>query len=260
MTMRGLIFALVCCVAPALVAAEPPERVAWDGSPIKVALPVGEERILRFPANHVRVGLPGHVDDQVRVFSNEGIVYLKAHDAFPAARALVEDVDTGAAYMLDLSASAGATDAELVVHRGRPDDAAREAPADAEEEVHQNLDYVALTRYAAQQLYGPRRLQPEARGIRQVSVSDDSVPMVRGAEVKAEPVAAWRGGEWYVTAVQLTNAVDRPVELDPRDLRGDWLTATFQHARLHPAGASADTTAVYLVSDRPFEESFWGVQ
>jgi Protein of unknown function (DUF3438). len=45
----------------------------------------------------------------------------------------------------------------------------------------------------------------------------------------------------YVTAVKLANLTREPVLLDPRDLRGRWLTATFQHARLFPAGSEADT-------------------
>jgi hypothetical protein len=59
----------------------------------------------------------------------------------------------------------------------------------------------------------------------------------------------------YVTAVKLTNRWKKPQVLDPRTLRGQWLAATFQHSRLLPAGDDADTTAVYLVSARPFEES-----
>jgi len=44
--------------------------------------------------------------------------------------------------------------------------------------------------------------------------------------------------------------------LDPRQLRGNWLAATFQHARLLPVGGVADSTAVYLISALPFAASF----
>ena len=69
----------------------------------------------------------------------------------------------------------------------------------------------------------------------------------------AEPLAAWRAGDLYLTAVKLTNRTDRPLTLDPRRLRGMWLSAAFQHNRLHKKGDEADTTAVYLISVRPFE-------
>lgn len=262
--MRPLLaIALAACLAMAgpvsANAGESPDRITWDGTPVQVTLPVGQERLIRLPAGHVRVGLPPHIDEQVRVFSNDGIVYLKAHAEFGPARAVISDVETGATFMLDLSAEDGARANEVVIHRpgSRPD---RQTDEPAAESDHQNLDYVALTRFAAQSLYGPSRLAPQMPGVRQVSLNQEPVRLVRGGAVSAEPLAAWRGGRWYVTAVKLTNATNAPVTLDPRDLRGDWLTAAFQHARLHPAGHEADTTAVYVVSDRPFDESFWGVR
>lgn len=238
----------------------PPDRVVWDGTPVRVVLPVGEERLVRFPAGHVRVGLPPHVDDRIRVFSNEGIVYLQARETFGPARAVIEDVQSGARFMLDLSAEQGGTAHELVIHRPGTGQEHRAESAEGAGADHPNLDYVSLTRFAAQSLYGPARLAPRMPGVRQVSLNRDSLQLVRGAAVRAEPLAAWRGGDRYVTAVQLTNVTEAPVILDPRDLRGEWRTATFQHARLQPAGHEADTTAAYLVSDRPFEESFRGVR
>jgi hypothetical protein len=53
----------------------------------------------------------------------------------------------------------------------------------------------------------------------------------------------------------LAGRIKHPQILDPRDLRGAWLTATFQHHRLLPKGDEADTTAVYLISARPFDVS-----
>lgn len=84
-------------------------------------------------------------------------------------------------------------------------------------------------------------------------VSTEPVNLVRGNHVEAIPVAAWKAGRYYVTAVKVTNRNSKALVLDPRELRGAWLAATFQHNRLLPAGSDADTTAVYLVSDRPFD-------
>ena len=71
----------------------------------------------------------------------------------------------------------------------------------------------------------------------------------------AQPIAAWRGGDLYVTAVALRNTSLEVVALDPRALRGAWLAATFQHLELYPAGDEADRTCVYLLSGRPFIEA-----
>ena len=115
--------------------------------------------------------------------------------------------------------------------------------------------YIKLTRFAAQQLYAPARLIKNPPGMVRVSVTRDPVDLLRGGTIEATPLVAWRAGGLYVTAVKLTNRTEQPQTLDPRDLRGTWLTATFQHHRLLPKGDEADTTAVYLISARPFDVS-----
>ena len=114
---------------------------------------------------------------------------------------------------------------------------------------------MALTRFAARQLYAPLRLAQGRPGIVRVPVHRTPVALLRGGAVQAVPLASWRAGTLFVTAVRLTNRTGQPRTLDPRELRGTWLAATFQHNRLLPAGSEADTTAVYLVSDRAFEAS-----
>lgn len=105
-------------------------------------------------------------------------------------------------------------------------------------------------------MYAPKRLLRDPPGVFRARLKiRNPVPLLRGGAVEATPLASWRGGGLYVTAVKLRNITEQPVVLDPRDLRGRWLAATFQHARLLPHGDGADTTCVYLVSARPFAES-----
>ena len=92
--------------------------------------------------------------------------------------------------------------------------------------------------------------------ITRVPVSRDAVDLLRGGAVEAIPLVSWHAKRLYVTAVKLTNRTHQARTLDPRGLRGAWLTASFQHYRLLPMGDEADTTAVYLISARPFEVSF----
>ena len=54
-----------------------------------------------------------------------------------------------------------------------------------------------------------------------------------------------------VTAVRIDNLEQRTIRLDPRQVLGRWRAAAFQHGRLQPGAA----TALYLVSDGPFEAS-----
>jgi len=115
---------------------------------------------------------------------------------------------------------------------------------------------VALTRFAAQQLYAPERVLADIHiripGVTRIPVRTTPINLYRGGGITATPVAAWVGGDLYVTAIKLVNRTRETVELDPRPLRGEWLTTTFHHERLFPAGDPADVTAVYLVSARRF--------
>jgi len=253
--------ALLALWASALVAAEPmlPERIAWEKVPIGIELPVGRERLLHFPAP-VKVGVPASLQPLLRAQSLEGTLYLLAHQPFAPTRVLVREVESGRTYLLDLSATDAdaprhavhivAADAIVSDADGRGDAMAAEAAG-----LVPDYGYVTLTRFAAQQLYAPSRLIPTLLGVVRVPVRRGAVPLVRGGEVAAEPLVAWRAGELYVTAVKLKNKRAAPVTLDPRALRGEWLAATFQHHRLFPEGDEADTTVLYLISARPFEAS-----
>jgi integrating conjugative element protein (TIGR03749 family) len=118
-------------------------------------------------------------------------------------------------------------------------------------------DYISLTRLAAKKLYAPARLADARPRIhrRPVNVKAVIKGLYRGAKLEARPLASWSADGLYVTAVQLRNRMSKPVLFDPRDLRGAWLAATAQHARLLPAGERGDTTALYLISDRPFADA-----
>jgi integrating conjugative element protein (TIGR03749 family) len=161
-------------------------------------------------------------------------------------------------YVLDVSAHAADPKSpslpmvQILAAKSPPDDLA----SDPSVASAPQWGYVALTRYAAQQHYAPARLLSIVPGIVRTPVTQRPFELVMGGQVDAVPVAAWRAGLHTVTAVKLSNKTRHPVVLDPRQLRGSWLTATFQHNRLLPSGDDADSTAVYLVSDRPFEASF----
>jgi len=230
-----------------------PERITWRKTPIEIALTVGEERRVEF-VGPVNVGVPATIRAVLRVQSVAGSVYLLAHRSFAPTRVMVRAIESGDIYLLDLSA----TD----MGQPRPpiqilDPGAGESGPFADKQERPTTvpvyGYVALTRFAAQQLYAPARLLRDLPGVVRVPVRRDAVRLLRGGQLTAEPLAAWRAGDLYVTAVKLTNRSDQVVTLDPRTLRGTWLTAAFQHNRLLASGDEADTTAVYLISARPFE-------
>jgi len=239
---------------PAEPITEAPERIVWDKTPIKLTLRVGRERRVSFPGD-VRVGVSPALADRLRTQSVDGTVYWLSTKAFPTTRVQVREIDSGRVYLIDLQAKeqeGGNIPVEIHLRTSASDS----DDSDSREDAAERLDYVALTRYAAHQMYAPKRLLRDPPGVFRARLNvKKPVPLVRGGTVEALPLAAWRGGGLYVTAVKLRNMTNAPVTLDPRELRGQWLTATFQHARLLPHGDEADTTCVYLISARPFEES-----
>ena len=256
---RICLYALLLIV-PAICSAEttpgeqiPPERILWQKTPIELTLSVGKEQRVDFPGP-VRIGLPASLQPILRVQSVAGTVYLLAHQPFEQTRVMVRAIESGAVYLLDLSADNKSTPT-AAIQVFDPEVEKSELSSDPAEPspTFPTYGYVALTRFAAQQLYAPARLLRDLPGVVRVPVRRAAVPLIHGGQVIAEPLVAWRAGDLYLTAVKLRNSTSQAVTLDPRTLRGSWLTATFQHNRLHGSGDEADTTVVYLISARPFE-------
>ena len=244
---------LVSVTSWALQADTAPRRIHWQDSPIAVTLTVAEERRVSFPAP-VSVGVPASLQALLRLQTVNGTVYLRAHAPFAETRILVRELDSGQTYLLDLSATTGAGPSEAIIVDPRPP--AEYPSATGRVSTFGTHSYVTLTRFAAQQLFAPLRLATPLPGVARVPVQTEAVLLVPGDSVEATPLMSWRAGNLYLTAVKLRNRSVRAQVLDPRQLRGNWLAATFQHARLLPTGDVADSTAVYLISAQPFAASF----
>ena len=245
--------ALVLMAHAALAATLQP--IVWDRTPIVLTLTVGQERLVQFPGP-ITVGVPGGVTSLLRVQTVDDTVYLVAQQPFDATRVIARERDGGRTYVLDVSASPDGGETPpvqitLAAEANPPDSAAGDANA-----LHgvaaARIGYVALTRFAAQQLYAPTRLLADLPGVVRVPIKSDPVALLRGDAVTATPLIAWRADGMYLTAVKISNRLAVPFLLDARALRGAWLAATFQHNRLAKHGDEADTTVAYLISSLPF--------
>ena len=231
------------------------ERIEWKKTPIRLELTVGQEQRIEFPAS-VKVGVPASVKGLLRTQSVNGMVYLLAHAPFGSNRLMVRELDSGRIYLFDVTAAEeGGASHPIQVYVTGNSGTTKDHATGGNDEGQGQPGYIQLTRFAAQQLYAPARLVRDRPGIVRVPVSRDTVDLFHGGTVEAVPLVAWRTNGLYITAVKLTNRTNQAQTLDPRDLRGAWLTASFQHHRLFPKGDEADTTAVYLISARPFEVS-----
>ncbi|MGJ8517628.1 TIGR03749 family integrating conjugative element protein [Carnimonas bestiolae] len=237
------------------------EIMHWDRTPLKVDLPVGQERVVMLNRN-VRVGLPSSIakPDTLRVQSAGGAIYLKADKPFDTQRVQLQDVKTSEIILVDLTAKKqGASSEDIKVvsdssssHDG--DDKASDAEGDndkASSEATNTPIPVTLTRYAAQSLYAPERTIENVAGIHRTAMRlPATLPsLLPSLPVAVKPIAAWQKGHYVVTAVRLVNRDPaRAFKLDPRWLQGNLYSATFMHPVLGPRGTDGDTTSVFVVT------------
>lgn len=262
--MRGrgrLILASVNVIVLALLTAQPAlavETLRWERLPLSVPLVVGQERVL-FVDRNVRVGVPAELADTLRVQSAGGALYLRASAAFESIRLQLQDVDTGALILLDVtatpaSAGQGPLEPVRILETELDESPASKRGHLASEKRAEGRSgtahAVVLTRFAAQSLYAPLRTVEPVPGLARARLPrelplETLCPMWA---VRPRALAAWRLHDEWVTAILLTNLSAEAIALDPRVLQGDFLAATFQHPTLDPAGGPSDTTVLYLVT------------
>ncbi|PAU51963.1 integrating conjugative element protein [Pseudomonas sp. PIC25] len=254
---------LMMAIAPIIQAVE---VLRWERLPLAVPLVVGQERVI-FLDRNVRVGVPSVVSTQLRVQIAGGAVYLLAREPIAPTRLQLQDTDSGALILLDIAAQAakdgqppmepvriveGDVPAKRYGGTNADDQPGSTLPAndDTSRPIRETPVPVILTRYAAQNLYAPLRTVEPVAGIQRARLDRNLAleTLLPTLPVRAQALAAWRLEDLWVTAVRLTNTSAHWLDLDPRTLQGDFVAATFQHPSVGPAGASTDTTVVYLVT------------
>lgn len=225
------------------------EVMRWERLPLSIPLVVGQERVI-FVDRDVRVGLPAGLDGSLRVQSTGGAVYLQPLSELAPSRVQLQDIQTGELILLDVSA-APANKAGTVLEPIKIISASV-AAAEQQSAVPTSATPVpvVLTRYAAQSLYAPLRTVEVLPGVRRAKLPAD-LPLhtlLPNQLIEARPLAAWRLGQHWVTAIHLRNQSSVWIDLDPRELQGDFVAATFQHTNLGPRGRPTDSTVLYLVT------------
>ncbi|WP_460149042.1 TIGR03749 family integrating conjugative element protein [Pseudomonas sp. S3_E10] len=223
------------------------EIMRWERLPLTVPLQVGAERIV-FVDRNVHVGVPTSLNTRLRVQSAAGAVYLLATAPIETTRLQLQDAANGELILLDIftdDASDQVLEPIRIVENSTsaPESPERDSPATTPIPV-------VLTRYAAQSLYAPLRTVEALPGVRQITLQSD-LPLetlLPTLPLRAKALASWRLDAYHVTAIRLTNSSDQWLTLDPRQLQGNLVSATFQHADLGPRGASSDTTTAYLIT------------
>lgn len=263
--MRRLCLALPLGLAFTTVQAV--EILTWERLPLPVPLHVGHERVI-FIDQNVRVGVPRALTDTLRIQSTGGALYLRASAPIASTRLQLQDVHTGEIILVDIAATAVddgpllkpvkivkgtrvpksyGSDHEQSNIGAEPSspDPARVSPVRRETPLP-----VVLTRYAAQSLYAPLRTVEPLQGVIQIKQRRDLdlTTLLPTKPVNASLLGAWQLENYFVSAIKLSNTSAQPLSLDPRELQGDFISASFQHQTLGPVGLAADTSVAYLVT------------
>lgn len=256
-------------LGPLSVAGLPVEAVElmkWERIPLQVPLTVEQERII-FVNKNVRVGFPSELNGKLRVQSTGGTVYLQAKSVFATTRLQLQDVENGELILIDISATDGKQVREPVslIYQGEVATATasdktkvsadNRAVSKNTTSAKENLPRIstplpiALTRYAAQNLYAPLRTLEPLPGVHAIShgLPSSITSLIPSEPVTVCPLAAWGVAGYNLVALKLTNQKAGKVVLDPRRLQGRFYSATFQHRWLGAAGTAEDTTMLYLV-------------
>ncbi|MDQ0741199.1 TIGR03749 family integrating conjugative element protein [Pseudomonas sp. W4I3] len=231
------------------VAAQAVELMHWERLPLAVPLVINQERVV-FVDEDVRVGVPSTLTGKLRVQSTGGTLYLRASVAIAPTRLQLQSVATGEIILLDIAATPGDQPLEPVRILKNAQAQATEVESSAAPVAQRTPIPIALTRYAAQSLYAPLRTVESLPGVRRVPLKlrTESPTLLPTENVSSTPIAAWRLGDYWVTAVKLRNRGSETLQLDPRQLQATLFAAAFQHVFLGPVGSAEDTTIAYLVT------------
>ncbi len=256
------------------------EPIEWRSRPIKIALHVGEQRLIHFP-DHVLFGRPESLASKLDADSMQGTLYLTAQEEFSPTQVKVKLNDSGDIVLLELVAlpRSGAQLDEVLIsvpgsEAGTTDSSTTSAPAKAaatEESPlagtpfdmfgDQAISPEEMIQFAAKEFYAPPRLRVNDPRLNRTAVNNaedmrDLFIDTSYGLFDATAIAAWRSNSGqYLTAVRLVNRQLQPVKVNPFHLNMQYAYAAAQHIQLERSNMPGDTTMLYVISDRPFSES-----
>lgn len=222
------------------------EHLVWEKVPLTIELPLNKERLVQFP-QAIKI-IDQQLSTNLDILKVKGSLYLKAKESFKDSRLIVQLLPEGEVVILNLNANEKAintTPIEILI------DDHQSAQNSGGNQYEYNA--IQLTRFAIQALYSPERVREIPEGIYRTPMqTNKTIPLFYGASIEAHPLASWRGGNLYVTAVDLKNLLNKPANLQFSKLMGNWQTASFYPKNLLPARSQHESTTVILVSDQPF--------
>ncbi len=270
MTMRENFFIFLMLLANNYLHAGEALQLVYRDEPIQVQLRVGSERrFMLKSAASVKVGIPESLRNKLSVTTIGSQVWLRANQSFEDQKIIFQISDFKMAdakmpnpkIILILSASYDEPPGAPVLLSTDPGIVASQVSV---ADSNCDIGMVALTRYALQWAYAPRRLLTGNPCITATDYPADLIDIMRclrvnepicGGGVLARPIAAWRTTELYATLLELKNTLQTTVALDPRAIVGNFKAAALAHSKLEPANTAKSVTALVVIGDKPLRRS-----
>lgn len=239
------------------------EHLVYDGNPIHITLMLGQERQIVFPDN-ITVGIPQKLLGNFQTRTPVGNrLFIEPKTTFKDQRILVKG-ENGKTYVIYLTAiekGEPALDQVVRIHKKPIESSADTQTGMSDQsqsvgEAQEGLSYRYLTQFVFRKLYAPKRL--ELNDSRLTRVSIDTKPTrnlfscSRGnyscVGVLSTPLISYRTqNSLYVSAIELKNISDTPIDINPTLLNTQVLAATSFHGRLLPSSYEGLSTTVLVI-------------
>lgn len=188
----------------------------WQGNPIKIALPLNQEKRIIFPVQ-VTPDLKGKLTtSQLRIINDDKSLYLTALKSFPKTRmfvSLTRPDGKSDVVMIDLVTSSNADKSPVSISFPQAAPAASSngqgvtsssfnnndslsetnSNADTSTDIPDGDNYVTLIRYAWKELFAPERLISNPQGIMRAPMNTVAITsnLIYGDKVYAHPEISW---------------------------------------------------------------------
>ena len=272
-TMKLSVFALLLGAISVYADVGPQaQHLLWNQDILNIELPLNQEKIIEIcapsqdPSNCQGLPMTPYLPEaevangSLQSINNGGILYLTATATFSNQLAefkLNDQAGTVVLARISASQSGNADRIEILLPNSKSNSSQTPTNPDSDKTLGDKI------RWVLEQLYAPQRLLTEPNWIFRVPMrTDNFVPIYRGGEITAMPIASWQSGSEFITAVLLrNNQQGQEANLDFNFLRGQWVAASFfRNAPGNPRVLSVnktptDSTTLIVVSSMPFNQA-----
>jgi integrating conjugative element protein (TIGR03749 family) len=265
--MRSIFVLLLLLLSSSPIAGSTSEvdTVFWKRVPLKMVLPIAKEKliILPFEAN---VHMPQALMRDLEMTLLGDRVVLKPKKLFKPTRIKIRSRDNNNPYLFLIDIVSMPHGSERSVEIKLPelsDQGQNNHPTQSADHrsppfyQHKDIEnpIATLARFVSQRLYAPTRLWEVIPSVQPTTFIEYELPLYSGGAFSTRAIGSWRMGNYYATALLVTNISSVGRELDVRLIRGNYKARAGHAFFLHRKGDPHSQTAVVLITKQPFEQA-----